>query len=258
MNAKDGAEDAYIGRWVFPEADVPLEMVGRKGVHDLDWLANYIARLLQVSHTDRVLDLCCGNGLITVRLANRVRHMTGVDFSRILLAQAEQISNAANIEYFFGDARAVSSLSEIGTFDKIFVSAAFQYFDEEMGCDVLAGLRRVIRPNGLVAIMDIPDRQHKVVHELQSLVRLFIPDPTKDENGKGNRRFSSASARFGYFARQVAYCVGLRPNSDIGWWWRRDQFVALARRCGFVADILDQPNENPHHRYRFDALLRPN
>jgi ubiquinone/menaquinone biosynthesis C-methylase UbiE len=257
MNAKREAGDAYVGRWVFPEVDAPLEMVGRKGVHDLDWLANYIAQLLQVNHSDRVLDLCCGNGLITVRLANRVRHVTAVDFSRILLAQAEQISNAANVEYLLGDACAVSDLSEIGTFDKIFVSAGFQYFNQEMGYDVLTELRKVIHPNGLVAITDIPDRRHKFGHELRSLGRLFIPDQTGNENGKSNRRFSSASSRFSYFARQVAYIVGLRPNSDIGWWWRRDQFVALARRCGFVANILDQPEENPHHRYRFDALMRP-
>jgi SAM-dependent methyltransferase len=255
MGARNSIEDEYVGRWVFPRTDTPLEMVGRKGAHDLDWLADYIGRLLQLRYADRVLDLCCGNGLITVRVANRVHQVVGVDFSCVLLAQAEQISNAENVQYRHGDARAIGSI-EIGTFDKIFISAAFQYFDQETGAAVLAGLRSVIRPNGLVAILDIPDRRQKFSHELRSLRRLFIPDPMQDDDADPDRRFLLTSSRLASLARHAAYVVGARPNSDMGWWWRRDDFAALGRRFGFVTEILDQPKENPHHKYRFDAFMR--
>ena len=137
---KKDAEDAYVGRWVFPRSDDPLEMVGRKGVHDLIWLSEYIATLLQLGKSDRLLDLCCGNGLLSVLIAPQVREILGVDFSEALLQRAKHIAAAPNIDYRQADARAIVRVANNRKFEKVLISAAFQYFDRSTARELLSAL----------------------------------------------------------------------------------------------------------------------
>lgn len=46
-----------------------------------------------------LVDLCCGNGLVTSVLAKHVRRALGIDFSSRLLDVAERCYNANNISY---------------------------------------------------------------------------------------------------------------------------------------------------------------
>jgi len=62
-----------------------------------------IAKILRLSADDSVIDLCCGNGLITSRLAPLVKNIVGVDFSAGLIAEAEKHSNSQNIKYLHND-----------------------------------------------------------------------------------------------------------------------------------------------------------
>ena len=129
---------AFSGKWVWPETNTPLEMVGRKDRQDIDWIAGYIADFLNAK---TVLDLCCGNGIVTQRTARRAKNVVGVGFSRILLKQAREISSAPNIIYLEGDARKLGSVLDGQKFDKAFIILAFQYFDVESGRDVLQGIK---------------------------------------------------------------------------------------------------------------------
>jgi SAM-dependent methyltransferase len=231
-------------------------MVGRKGTHDIDWLAAYIVGGLEIGQDDVVLDLCCGNGLVTVRVAARAKSVVGVDFSQLLLQQAGAISSAPNVTYVEGDARNLSASIGNQVFDKAYISAAFQYFDRATGRDVLIGLRNAVRPGGKVAVLDIPDQGRKLVHHIRALGRLLAPSFAGDGH-RSNNRFYSFAARIGYLTRNVAHAVGLKQgSSELGWWWRRAEFAALANASGFDCLTVDQPEQNPHHHYRFDAIMR--
>jgi SAM-dependent methyltransferase len=251
-------DDAYIGKWVHPESDSPLEMVGRKGNHDLDWFAAYIIDVLKIMPSDEVLDVCCGNGLVTARVAATAREVTGVDYSRLLLKQASDISSATNIAYIEGDARSLTSVLAGRRFGKMYVSAAFQYFDQQTGRDVLVGLRQVAKPDARLGIFDVPDRARKTAHMLRAVGRLFLPERAPDSGGSNAKRFPTLRSRFAYMRRNTASAVGMRGGeSEIGRWWSRPEFQQLALECGFACMVLNQPRENPHCTYRFDALLRP-
>ena len=247
------SEDLYIGKWVHPENDSPLAMVGRIGDHDLDSLATYIISLLEIGPTDEVLDLCCGNGLLTIRIANVAREVTGVDFSQALLLQAQDISSADNITYLEGDARYIGEILPPGKFDKAIISAGFQYFNMQSGFDVLSGLHKVLKPNGRLGILDIPDRAHMVVHLLRALRRVLIPLNLEDI-----KRFPTLGLRAAYLKRNVARALGMRHDSEMGHWWSRGAFYELATKSGFECRVLDQTPEYASHSYRsyrFDALL---
>ena len=237
---KKAADDAFVGRWVYPASDDPLAMVGRNGVHDLDWLSGYIAKLLRLSSSDVVLDLGCGNGILAILLAPKVKYVVGVDFSETLLSQASRIASAPNIEYRQADARVVSSALENRKFDKVLISSTFQYFDAPMARNVLGEIRKLLAPNGLVCVMDIPDQSRKFAHYIRTARRLVMP---AQEQRLAKRRYSSARSRLRSLFRYAAHLLGLGSTSDLGWWWRRNDFAALANSCGFDVETLDQPEK---------------
>jgi ubiquinone/menaquinone biosynthesis C-methylase UbiE len=251
----DIQEDAYIGKWVWPETNTPLEMVGRKGRHDIDWIAGYIADLLNVDPSETVLDLCCGNGIVTQSIARRAQHVVGVDFSHILLRQAREISSAPNIIYLEGDARKLGAVLDDQKFDKAFIISSFQYFDEESGRDVLQGIRDALKPGGMLAVIDIPDQALKFRHQVKATLRILMPEKNSSRTESVNKRFHSFRGRMSYLARNVAHAIGLRAGS-FGHFWRREDFSRLAASCGFECTTLDQPDGNPMHDYRFDAKLK--
>lgn len=246
-------EDAYIGKWLKPSSDAPLDMVGRKGTHDLDWLAGYVVQLLDLRPNDVVLDICCGNGLITARIAPKAGSVTGVDYSHILLEQARKISTASNLVYIQGNALKIDEKLDRASVDKAYLCFAFQYFDRASGREVLAGLRQVVKPGGVVAILEIPDKALKLRYQLKAVARLLSRGSAGSQNGA---RFSSLGERLRYLGRNAINVLLRKPTDDLGWWWTREEFTLIAQDVGFECRTLDQPKQNPHHTYRFDAILR--
>ena len=98
---------------------------------------------------DRVLDACCGTGDLAVAALHAGGRVTGLDFSERMLERARR--KAAEIEWVQGDA--LSLPFEDGSFDAATVGFGVRNLDDlERG---LAELRRVLRPGGRLAILEI-------------------------------------------------------------------------------------------------------
>ena len=98
---------------------------------------------------DRVLDACCGTGDLALAALARGSTVTGIDFSARMLERARRKSNA--IEWVTGDLLALPFPDE--AFD-----AATVGFGVRNVADLsraLAELRRVLRPGGRLAILEI-------------------------------------------------------------------------------------------------------
>ena len=98
---------------------------------------------------DKVLDSCCGTGDLAVAAAAAGGKVTGIDFSKPMLERARR--KAPEIDWIEGDALALPF--EDGLFD-----AATVGFGVRNLSDLDAGLRelrRVLRPSGRVAILEI-------------------------------------------------------------------------------------------------------
>src|SRR5689334_17612793 len=70
----------------------------------LDAVSERVLSLLDPTPGATLLDLACGNGLITARLVPGFRTVTAVDFSRPLIDTARAHFPAANLDYRLGDA----------------------------------------------------------------------------------------------------------------------------------------------------------
>jgi demethylmenaquinone methyltransferase / 2-methoxy-6-polyprenyl-1,4-benzoquinol methylase len=98
---------------------------------------------------DRVLDVCCGTGELAVACAAEGGRVTGLDFSERMLERARRKSGA--VEWVAGDAVALPFGVE--EFDAATVGFGVRNVPELERA--LAELRRVLRPGGRLAILEI-------------------------------------------------------------------------------------------------------
>jgi demethylmenaquinone methyltransferase/2-methoxy-6-polyprenyl-1,4-benzoquinol methylase len=98
---------------------------------------------------DRVLDACCGTGDLALAAEREGGIVTGLDFSEPMLERARRKSRS--VEWVRGDMLALPFAD--GSFDAATVGFGVRNLDGlERG---LAELRRVLRPGGRLAILEI-------------------------------------------------------------------------------------------------------
>lgn len=97
----------------------------------LEWLAPRLG--------ERILDLGCGDGVLTEELARRGAHVTGVDISEELLAAAR--ARGLDVRRMDGE-----KLEFDGEFDAVFSNAALHWMTGATA--VVAGIRRALKPGG--------------------------------------------------------------------------------------------------------------
>jgi demethylmenaquinone methyltransferase/2-methoxy-6-polyprenyl-1,4-benzoquinol methylase len=98
---------------------------------------------------DRVLDACCGTGDLAVACARAGGQVTGLDFSEPMLERARR--KAPELEWVQGDLLALPFPD--GSFDTATVGFGVRNV-EDVGAG-LRELRRVLRPGGRLAVLEI-------------------------------------------------------------------------------------------------------
>ena len=114
--------------------------------------ASEILGLLQLEPGARLLDVPCGHGRLTRRLAAAGMEVTGVDVSEqfLALARVEPAGPGASPAYHLGDMR---RLPVPGPFDAVVCwFTSFGYYDDGDCCLVLDEFHRVLEPGGTVLI----------------------------------------------------------------------------------------------------------
>jgi trans-aconitate 2-methyltransferase len=115
----------------------------RHSAHQREWGSHLIDNL-DLRGTERVLDLGCGDGTLTCRLANRVQNGTvlGIDASRGMIETALPKAQA-NLQFVQMDIR---DLAFVDRFDLIFSNAALHWVE---GHDrLLDRIQMALRPGG--------------------------------------------------------------------------------------------------------------
>ena len=127
-----------------------------------------ILGLLQLPSGSSILDVPCGHGRLSRRLAAAGMEVTGVDLTPAYVeeARADPHLRPGSVTYLEGDIR---SLPVDGPFDAVVCWLnSFGYYDDDDCHKVLEEFHRVLRPGGQVAI----DQMH---HD--GGVRHFTPAP---------------------------------------------------------------------------------
>ena len=118
--------------------DLLYEQVGRTlngrpiPAGELELSVRFIRESLALDHEDVVLELCCGNGLISYELAGNVKRVIAIDFSDHLIQAAQQFRQHPNVVYGIGDALLPLQEWLQGEAPRKFLMAnALAYFDPE-------------------------------------------------------------------------------------------------------------------------------
>lgn len=111
-----------------------------------------ISRFLDQKKAINILDLCCGTGGQLQILTKGKRHLTGVDFSPAMLAQAKKY-HSDSIEYIEADASNLPQLDQ-ATYDAIIISFALHEKSAELHEAIFREAVRLVKPDGYIIIAD--------------------------------------------------------------------------------------------------------
>jgi len=101
-----------------------------------------------------VIDLCCGDGWFTLRIARIARHVTAVDIDRALLNRARirlAESGVTNCDFAHGDANAIATLVARPA-DFVFLANVFHGVQDRP--QLARAVASVLQPRGLFAIVN--------------------------------------------------------------------------------------------------------
>lgn len=182
-----------------------------------------IAHVLQLNSDDSVVDLCCGNGLITRQLAPLVKDIVGVDYTSGLIDAATTYNSRSNIEYVNSDVLHLGP-EHFSGLRKVIMYEALQHFSE-LQFGILLRELESLSVGSLFFLGSIPNKE-----------RLSVYYDTKE--------------KFSFYMQRENEG---RPH--IGRWWLINEIEQLAPRHGFKATFLSQEPTLYTAYYRFDVLL---
>jgi SAM-dependent methyltransferase len=131
----------------FWRAAIPAELTSAE--------ADFLTKQLQLTSSAKVIDVPCGNGRLSIALAQRGFSLTGVDIASEFIDEAKSNSLQAglNIDWRNQDMR---DLPWPGAFDGAFCFGnSFGYLDDEANADFLKAVSATLKPGGRF-ILDAP------------------------------------------------------------------------------------------------------
>ena len=191
-------------------------------------LVEPVRSALNLRPDDHLLDLCCGNGLVTNALSKHCGLVIGIDYAADLIEMAHRRSAAPNVTYLHGDAaQIVGAGLPSGLPHKVCMNQDLQYFTEVTLRDLLNSLRTA-RGGGDLAILftDVPDATR---------LNNFYDTPERREDFRRRR-----AAR----------------NEAIGGWWSPDHLRTIFKDAGYALEVRPQDAARFAAHYRFDLMAR--
>jgi len=124
----------------------------------------------------RVLDLATGPGTVALELAARGSHVVGIDIAEGQIVAAKRVAAERDLSEAteFVTGRGESTGMESSSFDLVTAAQCWHWFDHDA---VLAEVHRVLRPDGLLAIIHHPylPAQSELARETEHLILEFNP-----------------------------------------------------------------------------------
>ena len=136
---------------------------------------------LEGSDMASILDICCGTGSVIQAFADRYAAALtiGYDFSSGMLQRARQKDTAGAIKYIQGDAAKLAFRS--GCFDIVCCSHALYELRGRVRNQALAEMKRVVKPDGMVLIMEHEVPRNPAVKMLFHLRMLMMGSADAEE-----------------------------------------------------------------------------
>jgi len=202
-------------------------------------LADVLGRRLGLDGRGRLLDVGCGPGTVTLRLASLFEAVVGLDPDPEMLSQATQAAAAQGV----GNATWVRSRAEdlpagLGRFRAVTFAASFHWMDRPR---VAAAVATMLDPGGAVVQVDAPGYRPDELAAERRRGTLAFPPPPDDALDQLRRRYLGRDRRAGR---------GIRNTSP-------DGEDAVFRQAGFLpAETVTVPDRRAVEQTADDLVAR--
>ncbi len=202
-----------------------LRTLNKKSISSEKWefALQHIKDSLEINAEDSVLDLCCGNGLITKYIAPSCASVTAVDILQDLLHDIDTVQYS-NVKTICSDIRKLHFKEE--QFSKIFLYSSLQYLTHSETVSLFENIYRWLKKDGIAFIGDIPD-----------MGKLWVFFNNKE--------------------RESIYFQSVKEQKEIiGTWFNKEWLLKLAVFAQFKeGTIIEQDPEMIYSFFRYDMKL---
>jgi len=150
-------------RWAKPFAALPVHS-------EADGMARTLAAA-NIAPGMKVLDVACGPGIVACAIALQGGHVTGVDLTPAMLAQArerQRTLNLTNVAWQVADATQLPFRD--GCFDVVLTRYSFHHMPEPLAA--LREMKRVCRRGGRVVVIDAtPSAETQAAYDVMEILR---------------------------------------------------------------------------------------
>lgn len=189
----------------------------------IDMIIQSISGGLELNDRDRVFDLGCGNGALSVLMFDQIGSYHGVDFSEFMIGVANKNFSREGFTFEVGEASAyLENVAVDGIYTKALCYGAFSYFEKHSAEKILCLMREKFPNITHFYIGNIPDKER------------------------------AAS----FFYDDIDYSELINDTqSAIGIWWSKDDFKSLANKAGWKTEFVHMPESFYAAHYRYDVIL---
>ncbi len=189
------------------------------------WMIQDIAEHLDLQPHDHLLEICCGNGLLTLPLSHHVSFVYAFDFTENLIDAAVKYRSRENIAYKVGDAKQdhIKLFNYTGLPSKILMNDSLGYFE--------------------------PSDLKEMIQRLKIHARLFYLTGVPCDGLKWN--FYNTPERVRRYEELLR--TQDKYNDGMGRWWGIDEFKNISHGCGVECSVWCQPPEIS--TYRINVLF---
>lgn len=177
---------------------------------------------LQLNETDVLLEMCCGNGLLTKPLSEFSEFVYAFDFTKHLIETAEQFKQKDNVIYKVGDAK--SDFFKIFDFQK---TPNKYLMNDSLGYFTQNDLENIIA----------------LIFSNSSSFKFYITGIPTDSL-KWN--FYNTEDRKTTYLNAVKN--GDETNNGMGKWWSENEFSEIAKRFNLKVTLSNQPKKISNYR----------
>jgi 2-polyprenyl-3-methyl-5-hydroxy-6-metoxy-1,4-benzoquinol methylase len=216
---------------------------GNDFVEVLTWPST--ERMLNLKPGERVLDIACGNGLTSRRMAAMGAEVVGVDFAREMIARARRrtAEEAGGLTFEIVDATDEAALLALGEGQFDAALCAMALFDMAEIDPLMRSLPRLLRPGGRFVF--------SVLHPCFNNSHVVQMAEMEDREGEIVTVYSVKVS--GYMTPTVARGAAIAGQPKPQLYFHRPLQVLLGAgfKAGFVLDALEErsfPADHPHTR----------
>lgn len=213
---------------------------GNDFVEVLTWPAT--ERLLALRPGEQVIDVACGNGLTSRRMAALGAQVLACDFAEQMIAhaRARTLEHHHRIEYQVLDATDEAALLALGEARFDAALCAMALFDMAEIAPLMRALARLLRPEGRFVFSS--------THPCFNHARMAHMAEMQDREGRIETLYSVKV--FGYATPSIAHGVAIdgQPRPQLYFDRPLQVLLGTAFEAGFVLDGLEERGFPPGHR----------